>query len=228
MRFPKPLVPATFLERPNRFLGIVAIDGLETKCFIPNPGRMEELLYSDAKVYLLEKSLEKRKTRYDLVLAEFGGRLVSIDSMAPNRIVAEALEAGSIPEFCDLLIDKREYTYGESRLDFLLRGNMGKLLLEVKSCTLVRDGVGLFPDAPTVRGSRHLLKLIEGLKEGRAAVFFLIQRDDAECLKPNEDTDSEFAENLRRAHLRGVEVYAYTAQVTLEGVFLEGKVPVIL
>lgn len=228
MRFPGLLVPATFLDRPNRFLGNVQINGRHVQCFIPNPGRMKELLHHGAKVYLLERSSEKRKTGHDLVLVDYEGRLVSIDSMMPNRIVAEAIEAGSIPEFCGLDIEKREYTCGDSRLDFLLRGETGQLLLEVKSCTLVRDGVGLFPDAPTARGSRHLMTLVDGLERGRAAAFFLIQRADAECLEPNEEADPKFAANLREAHIRGVEVYAYTSEVTLMGVFIGERVPVIL
>ena len=228
MRFPGPLLPATFLKRPNRFLGIVKIGDVYAQCFVPNPGRMKELLHPGARVYLLERSSEKRKTRYNLVLVDFGGSLVSIDSMRPNKVVAEAIEAGSIPEFLDLNVEKREHTYRGSRLDFLLRGKKDQLLLEVKSCTLVRDGVGLFPDAPTARGSRHLLTLIDSLERGRAAAFFLIQRADAGCLKPNEEADPEFTGNLREAHRRGVEVYAYTSEVTLEGVFVKEKVPVIL
>jgi sugar fermentation stimulation protein A len=228
MRFPGPLVPATFLDRPNRFLGNVQINGRHVQCFIPNPGRMKELLHRGTKVYLLERISENRKTRYNLIIVDYKGRLVSIDSMMPNRIVAEAMEAGSIPEFRGLDVEKREYTCGESRLDFLLRGEAGQLLLEVKSCTLVRDGVGLFPDAPTARGSRHLMTLVDGLESGRAAAFFLIQRADAECLEPNEETDPKFAANLREAHIRGVEVYAYTSEVTLGGVFIGERVPVIL
>lgn len=228
MRFPGPLVPATFLERLNRFLGVVQIEEEDVQCFIPNPGRMRELLHHGARVYVLERESEKRKTRYNLVLVDFGGVLVSIDSMTPNRVLAEAIEAGSIPEFRGLRVERREYTYGESRLDFLLRGESGRLLLEAKSCTLVREGVGLFPDAPTARGRRHLKTLIDGLKGGRAAAFFLIQRDDAECLKPNEETDPEFAASLREAHRMGVEVYAYTSDVTLDGVSVKERVPVVL
>lgn len=228
MRFPAPLQRAKFLERPNRFLGVVRLNGRNAQCFIPNPGRMKELLYPEAEVYVLERRSEKRKTRYNLVLVGLGGTLVSIDSLMANRVVGEAIQSGSIPEFRDLRVEKREYTYGESRLDFLLRGETGQLLLEVKSCTLVRDGVGLFPDAPTARGRRHLMTLIEGLKGGRAAAFFLIQRDDAERLKPNEETDPDFAASLREARRKGVEVYAYTSEVTLDGVCIKERVPVVL
>ncbi len=228
MRFPAPLQRAKFVERPNRFLGVVQLKGRRAQCFIPNPGRMRELLYPGAEGYVLERRTEKRKTRYNLVLVDLGGTLVSIDSLMANRVVGEAIEAGSIPEFRDLRVEKREYAYGESRLDFILRGETGQLLLEVKSCTLVRDGVGLFPDAPTARGRRHLMTLIDGLKRGRAAAFFLIQRDDAELLKPNEETDPDFASSLREARRKGVEVYAYTSEVTLDGVSIKERVPVVL
>lgn len=102
------------------------------------------------------------------------------------------------------------------------------MLLEVKSCTLVKSGVGLFPDAPTMRGRRHLDTLVQGLTTGRAAVFFLVQREDAECLKPNQETDPEFAAKLRDAHCRGVEIYAYNSFVTMEGVFIKERIPIIL
>jgi len=228
MRFEGPLVPATFKARPNRFLGEVEINGSPALCFIPNPGRMEELLRTGARVYLLEKSSEHRKTRYDLVLVDLGGTLVSADSRAPNRVVAEAVEAGLLPEFRGLRIEKREPVFTDSRLDFRLAGASGQLLLEVKSCTLVEAGVGLFPDAPTERGRRHLHALIKASETGRAAVLFLIQRADARAFQPNEGTDPRFAEALREAAERGVEIYAYNSKVTLRGVSINRRVPVEL
>jgi sugar fermentation stimulation protein A len=204
------------------------VGGKESQCFIPNPGRMEELLYPGAEVYLLEKRSETRKTAYNLVLVDLGGTLISVDSFTPNRVVNESIERATIPEFSGLQVEKPEYTFGESRLDFLLSSGSELLFLEVKSCTLVRDGVALFPDAPTIRGRRHLDTLVEGLSLGRAAVFFLIQRSDAELFRPNEGTDPAFADKLRSAHRQGVEVYAYSSKVTLEGVFLDHRVPVEL
>jgi len=228
MRFQGRLVAGEFRERPNRFLGEVIVDGEKTLCFIPNPGRMEELLYPGASVYLLERHAEGRKTNYNLVLVDLHGTLVSIDSMVPNRVVREAVESGMIEEFEELTVAKGEYTFRDSRLDFLLKGEAGQLLLEVKSCTLVRGGVALFPDAPTKRGSRHVRTLMEGLRLGRAAVLFLIQRVDATRFRPNEETDPELAATLRAAHAEGIEVYAYSSKVTLEGVFLNRRVPVEL
>ena len=228
MRFEGSLIPATLRARPNRFLGVVQVHGGETRCFIPNPGRMAELLYPGARVYLIEKKSESRKTSYDLVAVDLDGTLVSVDSRVPNKVVAEAVEADLISEFRGLHIEKREYTFGDSRLDFLLRGSSGQLLLEVKGCTLVRDGTGLFPDAPTIRGSRHLRNLVADLASGRASAFFLIQRPDAVALRPNDATDPEFGRNLREAAGRGVEIYAFNSEVTLEGVFLNERVPVLL
>ena len=98
----------------------------------------------------------------------------------------------------------------------------------MKSCTLIRDGVALFPDAPTKRGSRHLRTLTRGLTQGRSAVFFLIQRPDANSFRPNRETDPHFAANLEEAARAGVEVYAYTSQVDFDGVFLGSRVPIDL
>jgi sugar fermentation stimulation protein A len=228
VRFEDHLVTAVFKARLNRFLGVVQIDREQNLCFIPNPGRMEELLHPGTKVYLIKKSPENRKTQYDLVIVDHNGTLVSIDSRVPNRVIAEAIESNRLQEFHGMNIAEREHTFGDSRLDFLLRSGLGQLLLEVKSCTLVRDETGFFPDAPTARGRRHLRILMDGLAEGRAAVLFLIQRPDAECLRSNETTDPEFAETLREAARTGVEVYAYNSNVTLDGVFIKRKVPVLL
>jgi sugar fermentation stimulation protein A len=228
MRFGGPLVPATFLARPNRFLGVVRVGSREALCFIPNPGRMGELLHPDAEVYLIERGSKARRTRYDLVVVDLGGTLVSVDSRVPNIVVSEAIEASGIPEFSGLSIERKELPFGDSRLDFQLRGDSGQVLLEVKPCTLVRSGTAIFPDAPTVRGTRHLRNLVDGLPMGRSAVFFLIQRPDAVSLRPNDLTDPVFGLNLREAFKKGVEVYAYNSEVTLEGVSIKQKVPMLL
>lgn len=228
MRFLDRLVPAVFKERPNRFLGVVEVGGEETLCFIPNPGRMEELLYPSSKVYLMKMPSEARKTRYDLILVNLKGTLVSIDSRLPNRLVAEAIQLSNFSEFQGLRIEKKEPLFGGSRLDFLLTGDSDQLFLEVKSCTLVRDGTGLFPDAPTQRGSRHLKTLASGLTVGRSAILFVIQRPDAKNLRPNDATDPEFGKNLSLVKDLGVEICAYNSDVTLEGVSLKRKVLVLL
>jgi sugar fermentation stimulation protein A len=228
MRFNIPLIPAEFVSRPNRFLGKVRIDEHQTECFIPNPGRMGELLRPNTRVYLIPRSHENRKTAYDLSLVDLNGILISVDSRVPNRIASEAIKEGKISEFSGLIVEKAEYTYNDSRLDFLLIGKYAQLLLEVKSCTLVRGQTALFPDAPTKRGSRHLRTLMGGLAHGRAAILFIIQRPDAESFRPNEATDPIFAETLREASNLGVEVYAYKTDVSIERIDLDQSVQVIL
>ena len=228
MRYSGSLVPAVFQSRPNRFLGVALVDGVETLCFIPNPGRMKELLYRGARVYLIPVQSDTRKTQYNLTLVDHQGTLVSVDSSVPNKLVREAVDGGIIEPFKDFRVKKAEFTFGESRLDFLLESVSGELLLEVKSCTLIRDGVALFPDAPTKRGSRHLLTLTRGLTQGRSAVFFLIQRSDANSFRPNMETDPDFAATLKEANRKGVEVYAYSSRVDFDGVFLGSRVPIDL
>ncbi|KON31515.1 hypothetical protein AC482_00560 [miscellaneous Crenarchaeota group-15 archaeon DG-45] len=226
MRFEGPPVPATFRERHNRSLGEVEIEGVRALCFIPNPGRMEELLRGGSKVYLLERISEHRRTRYDLALVDLAGTLVSVDSRVPNRVVAEAIGRQWIPELRGLRIEKREPVFEGSRLDFRLAGDAASMLLEVKSCTLVEDGAALFPDAPTDRGRRQLHALIGALESMRAAVLFLIQRSDAIAFRPNGRTDPRFEEVLKEAAEHGVEVYAYSSEVTFRGVSIYKRVPV--
>ncbi len=227
MHFSQPLIRAEFRERPNRFLGIVELRGSRTECFIPNPGRMGELLYPRATVYLSENAGPHRRTDYDLTLVDLNGNLVSIDSRVPNTIVEEAIELKTIEELKEFTVEKREFTHLDSRLDFYLKSKSTSLYLEVKSCTLVRERVALFPDAPTKRGSRHLKTLTRALNDGRGALIFVIQRTDAEELRPNGETDPEFAHNLNEAAEKGVEVYAYTSNVSLEGITLKYRIPVI-
>jgi sugar fermentation stimulation protein A len=189
---------------------------------------MKELLYRGALVYLLPVKSDTRKTHYNLTLVYHHGTLVSVDSSIPNKLVEEAVGRGIIEPFREFRVKKAEYTFGESRLDFLLESDSEKLLLEVKSCTLIRDGVALFPDAPTKRGSRHLRTLTRGLTQGRSAVFFLIQRPDVNSFRPNVETDPTFAASLKEAKREGVEVYAYSSRVDFEGVFLGSRVPIDL
>jgi sugar fermentation stimulation protein A len=228
MKFPGLLLPAKFLYRQNRFLGKVKINGVSTLCYIPNPGRMTELLFRGSKIYLIKASTENRKTLYNLSLVDHQGTLVSIDSSVPNKLLNESISEGLIEPFKDLNIEKVEYTFGKSRLDFLLSNPTEKILLEVKSCTLVKDRVALFPDAPTKRGTRHLRTLIKGLEQKRSAIFFLVQRNDAKIFRPNERTDPDFTKNLKNAYNQGVEVYAYTSQISTEGIFLGTRIPLDL
>ena len=220
------LTHVTLKARPNRFVALVEVDGRVEECFMANPGRMRELLVPGASVYLKRCESHLRRTRWNLALVDHGGIFVSFDSRVPNVVVEESIEAGLVPEFHGYRVDRREPGFGDSRLDLQLTKGSAHAWVEVKSCTLVFDGVALFPDAPTERGTRHLRVLGEALRLGRSALVFLIQRGDALSLSPNEATDPAFAEAIRSALLKGVEVYAYNSKVTLEGITINRRVPV--
>ena len=228
MRYPSRPVEARLIDRPNRFLGVVEVDGSTEECFIPNPGRMHELMVPGARVYLLEKRGEHRKTRYDMVLVDYQGVLVSIDSRLPNTLLAETVNPGLLNEFRGYTVEKTEPVFHDSRLDLVLSDGRGQVVVETKSCTLVEDGVALFPDAPTKRGARHMRTLVKALETGRSAAVFVIQRGDASEFRPNDGTDPEFGEALRSAASMGVETYAYVSDVSLRGVEIREKIPLRL
>lgn len=228
MRYPSGPIEARLVDRPNRFLGVVEVQGSEEMCFIPNPGRMHELMVPGTRVYLLEKRGEHRKTRYDLVLVDYRGVMVSVDSRLPNKLVAEAVDAGRLDYFRGYRVERTEPFFHDSRLDLVLSDGNRRVMVETKSCTLVEEGVARFPDAPTKRGARHMRTLVKALDGGRAATVFVIQRGDAHEFRPNDGTDAVFGEALRWAVSMGVEAYAYVSDVSLRGVEISGKVPLRL
>jgi sugar fermentation stimulation protein A len=219
-----------FLARPNRFLAQVQVEDAVVPCFVPNPGRMYELLVPGVAVLLRDVGVTRhRKTAYDLIGVLHGEERVSIDTRVPNRLVREALRNGDLPELAGYRVIQPEYRYGHSRLDFLLTQDGARCLVEVKSCTLVEEGVARFPDAPTTRGRRHLAELITAKREGmRACVLFVVQRGDAQWFTPNDATDPAFSTILRRAVQEGVEAYAYLAPLVGHTIVLSGRIDVVL
>jgi sugar fermentation stimulation protein A len=228
VKHPAPPLPATLINRPNRFLGVVDYEGEHIECFIPNPGRMHELMVPGTRVYIIPQSGEHRKTSYDLTLVEYNDTLVSIDSRLPNYILREAIETGKLPEFRSYHVERAEPSFHDSRLDLQLSNDTDQILLEAKSCTLVEEGIALFPDAPTKRGARHMKTLIKALEHGRASVCFIIQRNDAKEWHPHIQMDPEFTENIRKAVENGVEAYAYTCKITLDEITILKRIPVNL
>jgi sugar fermentation stimulation protein A len=210
-----------FVERPNRFT-VKFKTGLKTEnAHLRDPGRLKELLTPNSTL-ILRPALHtiKRKTKYDVLAVLNEDRWVLINSGFHSDIASEIIESGLIKEFKEYNIEKREYTYGKSRLDFLLsspgRGNK-KILLEVKGCTLVENGLAKFPDAPTERGKRHMEELIKAKEEGfKSAVLFLILRDDAIEFTPNWKMDPAFSDALSQAQKMGVEVVVYSFKIELE------------
>ena len=221
---------AVFVDRPNRFASVVERLGNRTLAHVPNSGRMSELLVPGATVYVTPVSAgAARKTRYDLILVEHDSRLVSVDSRLPPRLVAEAIELGRMPGFEGYDVVDKEVRLGNSRVDMLLSREGSVNYVETKSVNKVEDRTALFPDAATARGAKHLRSLLAAVKSGhRAAVVFVIQREDAERLKPDERSDPVFCETLRTAVEGGIEALAYNCTVTCGEIAIANRVPVVL
>lgn len=218
-----------FQERLNRFLALVKVKNEILPTFLPNPGRMHELLTPGVQVILRKVQRERRKTSYDLIGVLYNDILVSVDSRIPNKLVFEALRNRDIKELAEYNVVRPEYSFGHTRFDFFLSNEEERCLLEVKSCTLVRNGVAMFPDAVTERGRRHLLDLVKAKEEGyRACVLFIVQRTDACVFSPNDETDPEFGNTLRNVASKGVEVYSYYSEFTEDKIILRDKLEVRL
>ncbi len=221
MRIQGELQEARFIQRISRFSALVSLEGRVELAHVPNSGRLGELLIPGRGVLLKEVRAPFRKTGYDLLMVTLPDGLVAVDARIPNLLVREALRKGGIPEFPGYRLSREEVRWGESRVDFLLEKGGKRLLLEVKSVTLVRDGVALFPDAPTLRGRRHILDLIQAKRTGHGAgIVFVVQRGDAHSFSPNFSTDPAFSDALLQAAVAGVNVFAYACQVGTRNVGL--------
>ncbi|MQF48647.1 DNA/RNA nuclease SfsA [SAR202 cluster bacterium AC-647-N09_OGT_505m] len=228
LKLNSPLQDGTFLERPNRFAAWVEVNGSPTMVHVPNSGRMKELFQRGNKVLLTPKAKPERKTGFDMSLVNLGHTLVSTDSRLPPTLLYEAFTKGQTSQFSQYTWARREVTFSHSRLDMVM-GNGGLCYIEMKSVTLVRNGVGIFPDAPTVRGVRHMDALAQAKAQGhRAAVVFVVQREDVHSFSPNDEADPLFGNALRVAQATGVEVYAYRCRVSPEEVILAEPIPVNL
>lgn len=193
---------AKFIKRPNRFIAEVEVDGHKETVHVKNTGRCKELLLPGCEVWLTAPGTPDRKTKYDLVaVRKDTGVLFNIDSQAPNKLVKEWLEGQ------DYDLVRPEYTYGDSRIDFYMERGKEKYLMEVKGCTLERDGVGYFPDAPTERGVKHIRELIKAKEAGYHAILtFVIQMDGVSEVRANVSTHPEFGTTLGDAKKAGVEI----------------------
>lgn len=214
-----------FVERPNRFIAIVEINGQKEICHVKNTGRCKELLVAGAMVYLAKSDQTNRKTRYDLIAVQKGDRLINIDSQAPNAAVKEWLPTF----FKDGCLFVSEVTFGRSRFDFYVETPIKRIFLEVKGVTLEENGVVRFPDAPTERGVKHVEELLECVKQGYDAyILFVIQMSDVRYFAPNDETHRAFGNALRRAAKAGVRILALDCSVMKDGMAIGAPVEVRL
>ena len=226
MRY-EQIVLGRFIDRPNRFIARVEIDGQVQVVHVKNTGRCRELLVPDATVYLEGNSDPNRKTKWDLVAVEKGKRLINMDSQAPNRVFGEWVRAGKF--LPDVTLVRPETKFGDSRFDFYVEAEGKRHFIEVKGVTLEENGVVRFPDAPTQRGVKHLAELIRAHEQGYESwVCFVVQMADAVRFEPNDVTHPVFGEALRKAKQAGVHVLALECVVTPNRLEIGSFVPVSL
>ncbi len=228
----KNVVKASFKERKNRFIGYVELNDEIAEVHIKNTGRCKELLLPNATVFLSISDNPERKTKYDLIavekqISDNKTLLINMDSQAPNCAVKEWLLTGNLFEDGSKIFS--EVKKGNSRFDFYAESGNRKTFIEVKGVTLEKDGIALFPDAPTERGVKHINELIECVKEGyEAYIIFVIQMKGIKFFKPNEDMHKEFADTLRNAYRNGVKVLAVDCVIGLNSMKIDSFVPVCL
>ena len=220
------MVPGIFRSRPNRFIAHIEINGREEICHVKNTGRCKELLVSGAKVWCQEFDSTTRKTKYDLIAVQKGRRLINMDSQAPNRAAGQWLANGGLGQITDL---RAEVVHGDSRFDFSFIKDGKQCFLEVKGVTLENHGICAFPDAPTIRGVKHLKGLTQAATEGFGAyVLFVIQMENVQSLHPNDATDPDFGDALRTAAAAGVHVLAMDCHVTENTMTIQNPVNIQL
>ncbi|HEY0441315.1 MAG TPA: DNA/RNA nuclease SfsA, partial [Xanthobacteraceae bacterium] len=220
----------------KRFLADVVLpSGEEITAHVANPGAMTGIAAPGAPVWLSKSDDPKRKLPYawELVETDFGAgpELVGVNTMLPNRLIAEAIAAAGIPECAGYPLVKREFRYGKgSRVDFYLEcPQRGRCYVEVKNVHMMRQpGLAEFPDCVTARGARHMAELADMVAEGaRAVLIFLIQIGSATRFAPARDIDPAYAAAFERAHAAGVEAVAYRCRITLDGIEVAERVPIV-
>ena len=222
----KNIVPGKFLRRPNRFIAHIEIDGKEQIVHVKNTGRCKELLPEGAKVWCEKSDNPTRKTGFDLICVQKGNRIINMDSQAPNEAAKEWLLSGGLGEITNL---RPETQHGDSRFDFSFTKDGKPCFMEVKGVTLENDSVCAFPDAPTLRGAKHLRELTALAKAGYGTyILFVIQMADVLYLHPNDATDPAFGRALRDAATAGVQILAMDCAVTPHTMTIRNNVEIHL
>ncbi len=224
-----PLVPATFLARPNRFLIVARRSGRRVLAACRDPGRLEALLRPGVELRLMPARPGRRRTRFDVALVRCGRTWTSLIPVLANRILEAAIAAGPVPGLSGARVLAREPAHGKGRFDFRIAHRGRRVLTEVKSVGLVVEGRALFPDAPTVRGTRHVRALARHVRRGGSGLLvFVAQRPDAASVAPYRAIDPDFGHALTEARRSGVRLLAFNCDVSPAGCRLRERIPVVL
>lgn len=224
------IVEGIFLKRPNRFIAQVLIDGVEETVHVKNTGRCKELLIPGSKILLEDCSHRpNRKTKYSIISVWKEDMLVNIDSQVPNEVVFNGIKNGEISGFNDLEYIKREVTFENSRFDMYFESSDSKGFIEVKGATLESENISMFPDAPTTRGTKHVLEMIKAVEQGyMGVIFFLIQMKGPEIFKLNWKMDKKFSKAVKLASENGVQILAYDSIVKENSIKINEKIEIDL
>lgn len=227
MQFFRNDLEGLFFERPNRFIVIADTAAGRIRAHCPNPGRLIEIL-TPGRILIFQKADNpERKTPYSLVAAYYKNKIIPLNSVMANKAAKELVIPRLFPNAEKVI---PEQTFGKSRFDFLIEEKDQKTYLEVKSCTLVEEGRAMFPDAPTVRGARHITELMEIEKNEqniKGRVLFIITHEDAQVFTPNMHTDPNFAFTFKKA-LKNIQVDFVSIKCEANGMasLVNLKVPV--
>ena len=218
---------AVFVNRINRFTANIEIDGEVSLCHVKNTGRLRELLLSGTECFVQVHDNPERKTKYSLIAVKKANEVVNIDSQAPNKVFYEWARSGGFLDGVTLI--KPEKTFGNSRFDCYIERADEKIFVEVKGVTLEKEGVALFPDAPTERGVKHLRELCECVKDGyKAYIVFVVQMKGVHSFSPNRETHKEFADALCECRKSGVNIICVDCHVTPDSLGISKEIEVKL
>ena len=221
MLFHTELVPGILKKRYKRFLAdIILDDGSVLTAYCPNTGSMRSCSDPGSKVLLSMSDNQKRKYPHTLEMVCAGSTWVGVNTGLTNQIVVEAIEQGRIAELGRVdKIHTEVKISSRSRLDIMVEAEDRQIYIEVKNCSLVEDGVAMFPDAVTARGTKHLFELAELVEKGHdGVIFYLVQRGDAKIFKPAAHIDRVYADTLQKVYKKGVKLLVYEAEVGSGGI----------
>ena len=219
-------IEAVFIERPNRFLTKVKLDGDIVDSHLPDPGRLKELLIPGARLLIKREDGKNRKTIFSTQAVYSGETLISLNTLVPNRFVSYLIKNKGLEFLQEWKFQKQEISYGKSRFDFQLIKEDAIMVLEVKSVTLVENGIAKFPDAVTERGRRHINHLVKLATKGlEVMVLFVVQRPDAKCFQPQWDRDPKFSSSLFAAWKKGLQVRVIRMEMTRNTFKYLGEIP---
>lgn len=228
MKFESPLIETTIIKRYKRFLSDLSLDQEIINAHVPNTGSMKTCWEQGWKAYVSHSDNPKRKLKYTWELTDNGESLICINTALPNKIVKEALIAGTIPELKDYSTVQPEQKIFDSRIDFKLEEDgLPIVYVEVKNVTLKGEGkLALFPDAVSTRGQKHLKDLIKIKESGfRSVMFYLVNREDVDAFMPAKEIDPQYAELLKEAEKAGVEILVYQTKLSPQEISIKKKLP---